>query len=583
MLKIRFTLCFLLFFTLNEVFALNTNASYDFVYDNIRYKITDYQEKKVELVSLAPSNSEVNLNIPQTVQYEGSSFNVTALGKQCCSGSELQSVTIPATVLSIGEYAFSNCQYLSYVSMQEGILNLGKYVFQGCSSLANISLPNSIKELGYECFRGTAISSFTCPDSLRTIGGWCFCNCKSLTNVTFNDSLNVISDMAFYDCPLAELHLPIGLRSIGVNTFQYAQFKKVIIPQNVTIVQGFQHCEELEELVLPDSVIEITNINHCFKLNKLDLKHCEYLNKIGPSAFAYAAFKELEFPDTVYTWVSDYDKWGWDIPGTRRKIESKLTISGSAFAYLDLEKLVITHAVSNLSGAFKETTIKDVYVKQEVPMSIADESTFTAKTYLTGVLHVPVGKKKAYSSAKVWKNFTNIIDDIIIVYPTYTLSYMVDGEVYKTFEIEVGASISPEPEPTKEGHTFSGWSEIPQTMPAQDVIVTGTFAVNKYKLTYMVDGEEYKSFDVEYGAPITPESQPEGDYATFEWIDLPQTMPAHDVTVYASYTSGIIEVLMTTQRNIRIYSPNGKELDKLQKGLNIVVMDDGTVKKVVVK
>jgi len=60
-------------------------------------------------------------------------------------------------------------------------------------------------------------------------------------------------------------------------------------------------------------------------------------------------------------------------------------------------------------------------------------------------------------------------------------------------------------------------------------------------------------------------------------------MPAHDVVVYASYTSGIIEVLMTTHRTIRIYSPNGKKQDKLQKGLNIVVLDDGTVKKVVVK
>jgi hypothetical protein len=48
-------------------------------------------------------------------------------------------------------------------------------------------------------------------------------------------------------------------------------------------------------------------------------------------------------------------------------------------------------------------------------------------------------------------------------------------------------------------------------------------------------------------------------------------------------TSGIIEILMTTQRSVYINSPNGKKLDKLQKVLNIVVLDDGTVKKVVVK
>ena len=69
------------------------------------------------------------------------------------------------------------------------------------------------------------------------------------------------------------------------------------------------------------------------------------------------------------------------------------------------------------------------------------------------------------------------------------MTYTVDGEEYKTYEVEYGATITPEAAPTKEGYTFSGWSEVPKTMPAKDVTVTGTFTVNKYKLTYMVDGE----------------------------------------------------------------------------------------------
>ena len=254
-------------------------------------------------------------------------------------------------------------------------------------------------------------------------------------------------------------------------------------------------------------------------------------------------------------------------------------------------------------------------------------------------LRVPKGCKEVYQSAQGWKNFTNISD-----VDKYKLAYVVDDEEYKSYEIEEGASITPEPAPTKEGHTFSGWSDIPETMPAHDVTVIGTFSINKYNLTYTVDGEEYKSYEMEYGATITPEPaptkegytfsgwseipetmpahdvtvigtfsinsykltymiddkvykemmyeygatiiaepQPEGDYDTFEWIDLPQTMPAHDVVVYASYTSGIIEVLMASQHNVRIYSTNGKKLNKLQKGLNIVILDDCTVKKVIMK
>ena len=165
---------------------------------------------------------------------------------------------------------------------------------------------------------------------------------------------------------------------------------------------------------------------------------------------------------------------------------------------------------------------------------------------------------------------------------SYKLTYIVDGEEYKSYELEFGTAITPEADPTKEGYTFSGWSEIPATMPAHDVTVTGTFSINSYKLTYMIDDKVYKEVMYEYGATITPEPQPEGDYARFEWIGVPERMPANDVTVYASYETGIID-LLTLQGVKAIYAPNGKKLDKPQKGLNIIIMNDGTVKRIVVK
>ena len=59
----------------------------------------------------------------------------------------------------------------------------------------------------------------------------------------------------------------------------------------------------------------------------------------------------------------------------------------------------------------------------------------------------------------------------------FTLLYKVDGEDYKSYQKEYGEAITPEPAPTKEGYNFSGWSEIPATMPAHDVTVTGTFTI----------------------------------------------------------------------------------------------------------
>ena len=120
---------------------------------------------------------------------------------------------------------------------------------------------------------------------------------------------------------------------------------------------------------------------------------------------------------------------------------------------------------------------------------------------------------------------------------TYRLTYIVDGVEYKSYTIDNGATITPEPVPTKDGYTFSGWSEIPQTMPDHDVAVTGTFTANTYRLTYIVDGVEYKSYTIEYGATITPEPAPTKDGYIFSgWSDIPETMPANDVTVTGNFT-----------------------------------------------
>ena len=126
---------------------------------------------------------------------------------------------------------------------------------------------------------------------------------------------------------------------------------------------------------------------------------------------------------------------------------------------------------------------------------------------------------------------------------SYTLEYIVDGEVYKTISLEFGTAITPEAEPTKEGYTFSGWSEIPETMPAHDVTVNGSFSINTYSLKYVVDGAEYKTITVEYGATITPEAEPTKEGYTFSgWSEIPEKMPAHDVTVTGEFSVNIHKV-----------------------------------------
>ena len=154
--------------------------------------------------------------------------------------------------------------------------------------------------------------------------------------------------------------------------------------------------------------------------------------------------------------------------------------------------------------------------------------------------------------------------------------------MYKTFTLEYGSEITSESIPEKEGYTFSGWDKLPETMPAKDVTVTGAFTINQYSVTFIIDGEVFETMTLNYGSEIVPPNVPEKDNYDFSWGEFPKTMPAKDVTVYGSYTTGIDSI--TREREVEeYYFINGKRIPKLQHGINIIRMKNGTVKKVMVK
>ena len=120
----------------------------------------------------------------------------------------------------------------------------------------------------------------------------------------------------------------------------------------------------------------------------------------------------------------------------------------------------------------------------------------------------------------------------------YKLTFMVDDAEYKTMDVDYGAVIKAESDPEKEGYTFSGWSGIPETMPDHDVTVTGSFTINSYTLTIYLNDELYSTETVEYGTALNIENPtvPEG-YIFDGWSEtVPETMPAHDVDIYGNYS-----------------------------------------------
>ena len=148
---------------------------------------------------------------------------------------------------------------------------------------------------------------------------------------------------------------------------------------------------------------------------------------------------------------------------------------------------------------------------------------------------------------------------------SYKLTYKVDGEDYKQYDVEYNASITPEAAPEKEGYTFSGWSEIPTTMPANDVEVTGTFTVNQYKVTFIVDGKVVKEETLDFGTTITaPENPTKVGHTFTDWNPaVDTTVPSHDVTYTAQFS--------VNQYTITFDTDGGSEITPVTQDYNTAV------------
>ncbi len=167
--------------------------------------------------------------------------------------------------------------------------------------------------------------------------------------------------------------------------------------------------------------------------------------------------------------------------------------------------------------------------------------------------------------------------------------YMSGNKTYEAFEVKEGDKIPvPEKNPEKFAHKFKGWTpEIPDVMPAEDLTFKAEFEVDKdfvtiviggtviaggiigltsaaitglsivggiiaiiglssiignvnktYKVTYMVDGKVYKTYNVASGAKISvPEEPAKEGYSFAGWTpEIPEKMPKNDLTFEAKWS-----------------------------------------------
>lgn len=134
----------------------------------------------------------------------------------------VEKVTIPDTVTTIGIGAFTCCSTLKEVTIPDSVVEIEEYAFLRCTSLKSVVIPDSVTRMGYQTFESCAsLESVVIPDGVTSLGPYLFVDCPSLKSVTVGKGTTQISLAVFKDCTsLKSVELPEGLEEIWEDAFE---------------------------------------------------------------------------------------------------------------------------------------------------------------------------------------------------------------------------------------------------------------------------------------------------------------------------------------------------------------------------
>lgn len=449
--------------------------------------------------------------------------------------SNLETSILPEKLTHIGEFAFEGCRNLKITELPNSLTHIGIAAFRDCSSLSKLSIPNNVCYLGISAFEGCSelTDTIQIPNGVKEIASSLFNGCSNLESVLLPNSITSIGNHAFDGCAnLDSIVIPDGVMDIETSVFKgCTNLTYVQLPKNLSRIPTgmFRDCKNLKSITLPKRITKIESFAFygCDNLTSINLES-EVVPTLGDNNFTDA--------QTISVPVNSWKEY----------------TSSSVWNTLDDVRPAGTHMLAYwVEGVRHEKFYLNQGSAVPAPSAVAEKIGHTFGWEQSIPAQMPGHDTKITGSYTINK---------------YTIIYKVNGEEYEKMNVEYGKNISIIPEPSKEGYTFSGWSSTPKTMPANDITVEGEFTPNVYTVSYIVDGEEYLTEHITYGSIIKPADAPIKAGETFSgWSEIPETMPAYDITVTGSFSQTDINANfgaygiegISTQELIDVYNLQG--------------------------
>lgn len=219
--------------------------------------------------------------------YPSSSYELSSDGKKLLKwiGTETEIDfgidPVLAKVTAIGERAFFYNEYVEKLTLNEGITSIENDAFHGLSKLTTLSLPATLTSMG--------TYNFTACKSLKDIsvagGNTVYSASDGVLFMKEGDGLQIV---ICGGAKTGEYIFPSNVKSVGFNAFYFCDWiSSVVVNEGLERIedQGFYDCDNLKEISLPEGFVSIGNyaFTDCISLENIQLPST--INKIGAGAF----------------------------------------------------------------------------------------------------------------------------------------------------------------------------------------------------------------------------------------------------------------------------------------------------------